>query len=39
MDLPIGDLLVTMGHINRQQLAEALELQKEGRGGSSDRSS
>jgi len=32
MDLPIGDLLVTMGHISKQQLAEALDLQKE-KGG------
>ena len=32
MDLPIGDLLVTMGHITKQQLAEALDFQKEGRG-------
>src|SRR5271169_5551063 len=29
MDLPIGDLLVTMGHISKQQLADALDLQKE----------
>jgi type IV pilus assembly protein PilB len=29
MDLPIGDLLVTMGHISKAQLAEALDLQKE----------
>lgn len=33
MDLPIGDLLVTMGHITKQQLNEALDLQKEGGGG------
>ena len=39
MDLPIGDLLVRMGHIDKQQLAEALELQKEGKGGNSGRSS
>ena len=32
MDLPIGDLLVTMGHISKAQLAEALDLQKE-KGG------
>jgi len=32
MDLPIGDLLVTMGRISKQQLAKALDLQKEGGG-------
>ncbi len=32
MDLPIGDLLVTMGHISKAQLAEALDLQKEKSG-------
>ena len=32
MELPIGDLLVTMGHITKQQLAEALDQQKDARG-------
>jgi type IV pilus assembly protein PilB len=32
MELPIGDLLVTMSHITKQQLAEAMDVQKD-RGG------
>jgi len=29
MELPLGDLLVTMSHISKEQLAEAIEQQKE----------
>src|SRR5208337_1958543 len=29
MELPLGELLVTMSHITKDQLAEALDLQKE----------
>ena len=32
MELPLGDLLVTMSYITKQQLAEAIDIQKD-RGG------